>query len=295
MRNKIILKLGPYIYLLPIFIIGGVVIVYPLINGIVLSFTNYSLNIPLYDWNGIQNYIDLLKDRLFWEVFLNSIFIVFISVVLQLIGGLIFAILLNIDFPLKNVFRSIIFSIWILPLVVISFLWLTIYNSEYGLINAFIRDVAGVHDSSIFWLGEVWLAKLALIIVYAWRGIPFFMVMILAALQTIPKDLFDASKIDGASNVQRFFFITIPYIKHILILSALLSVVRLFQDITVIYVLTMGGPINATTTLSVYVYKTAFLGMQLGKAATIGVFWLLFLSIFAIFYTRMVMKRDNIN
>jgi ABC-type sugar transport system permease subunit len=116
--------------------------------------------------------------------------------------------------------------------------------------------------------------------------------MILAALQTIPGDIVDASKIDGAGAFQRFVYITIPYIRHILLLSCLLSIVRLFQDITLIYILTLGGPKNATTTLSVYVYKQAFQSFQMAKAAAIGVTWLLFLLLLAVFYVRLVTRGE---
>jgi multiple sugar transport system permease protein len=204
---------------------------------------------------------------------------------------LVIALLLNTALPLRGFFRGAVFIIWIVPMMVVSLLWMIIYNSEFGILNHVLKSI-GVIRNYIFWLGKPWPAKFSIIITHGWRGIPFFMVMILAALQTIPREIVDAGRIDGAGALQRFFYITIPYIKHILLLACLLSIVRLFQDITLIYILTLGGPMNATTTLSVYVYKQAFQSFQIAKAAAIGVTWLIVLFVLASFYVRLVTRGE---
>ena len=284
-------KSFPIIILLPALIIGGIVLVYPLINGVLLSLTNYTTYVPKYNWVGIKNFITLFRDPIYWEVIFNSFFIVFLSVTVQASFGMIISLLLNSDVPFRGFFRSCIFIIWIIPMIVVSLLWMIIFNSEFGILN-YVLVKLGLIKENIFWLGQPWPAKFALIITYGWRGVPFFMVMLLAALQTIPQDIIDASKIDGATNIKRFRFITIPFIKHILLLSCLLSTVRLFQDITLIYILTNGGPMYSTTTLAIHVYKEAFTSMFIGKAAAIGVTWLIILFTLAIFYVRMVTKTE---
>ncbi len=284
-------RIYPYLLLIPTFLIGGVVLIYPLINGVLLSFTSYSLLQPTYNWSGLRNYLLIFRDPIYWEVFSNSLIIVFSAVLIQVSLGLIVALLLNNKIPGRGFFRGLIFIIWIVPMMVVSLLWMIIYNSEFGVLNHILQSF-GLIDEYIAWLGRPVPAKFSIILTHGWRGVPFFMVMILAALQTIPNDIVDAGKIDGANSFQRFIYITIPYIRHILLLSCLLSIVRLFQDITLIYILTQGGPMNATMTLSVYVYKVAFDGMAMAKAAAIGVTWLIFLFILAIFYVRIVTKTE---
>ena len=284
--------LHPYTYILPALITFGIVAFYPLINGMIMSFTDYTLYNQKYDWNGFQNYINLFKDNIFWEVVFNSFFIVFLSVFISLMMGLVLAIFFNIKFPMRGFYRSTILIIWVIPMIVISLLWLVIYNQDYGLINDILFKL-GIVDNNIPWLGSVWLAKFAIIIIYGWRGTPFFMVMILAALQIIPEDIIEASRIDGANNFRRFIYIIIPYIKNILLLTSILSMVRLFQDVTLILILTGGGPINSTTTLSVHVYKTAFQNLNLSTAAAIGIIWFLLLLVFIVFYITNLMKKEN--
>lgn len=281
----------PYLLLIPAFFIAGVVLIYPLLNGLRLSFTDYSLIKPSYTWIGFQNFKTIFSDPVYWEVFLNSIFIIFSSVAVQLLLGLAIALLLNKHIPLRGLFRSSVFIIWIIPLMVVALLWMIIFNSEFGILNFVLKEI-GLIGKFIPWLGRQGAAKAAIIIVQGWRGVPFFMVMILAGLQTIPKDITDAATIDGANSVQRFFVIMLPFISHIVVLSALLSTVRLFQDITLIYILTNGGPVYATTTLAIHVYKEAFTNFQMGRAASIGVTWLIFLFILAVFYVRMVTKHE---
>jgi multiple sugar transport system permease protein len=281
----------PYLLLIPALMVGGIVLIYPLINGVALSFTDYTFMKPVYNWIGLKNFIGIFTDPIFWEVFKNTLIMVFSAVGLQLGIGLGLALLLNKQFPLRGVFRSGIFFIWIMPEIVAAMLWMIILNSEFGILN-FVLERLGIIDEFIMWRGRPVEAKISLIMVYAWRGTPLFMVMILAALQTVPKHILDASKIDGANSFQRFFIIVIPFIKHIIVLTCLLSTFRLFQDVTIIYNLTNGGPVYSTTNLAVHVYKTAFTTMQMSRAATVGVTWLVFLFALAVVYIRIITRGE---
>lgn len=285
-------RLTPYLLLIPALSIAGIVLVYPLVNGISLSMTNYSLITGTKDFIGLKNFLRLFQSDTYWKVFFNSIFLVFSSVFVQFLFGLFFALILNRKLKGRNIYRGLLFSIWIVPEIVVALLWMIMYNSDFGIIN-YVLTTVGVIESPIQWLAFPTSARFALIIVYSWRGIPFFMVMILAALQTVPTTIVEAATIDGANAVQRFFSITIPYIRDILLLSCLLSIVRLFQDVTQILTLTNGGPVNSTTTLAIDVYKKAFTRYQMGEAAAVGVTWLLFLMIFATYYIHLVTKREN--
>jgi len=281
----------PYLLLVPALLVGGVVLVYPLVNGILLSFTSYTFIQPQYKWIGVRNFASLFKDPIYWEVLLNTVTLTFSAVILQLALGLALALLLNSSIPFRGGFRGGVFFIWIMPEIVAALIWMIMLNSEFGILN-FLLQWLGIAKHNVVWLGRPLEAKASLIMVYAWRGTPFFMVMILAALQTVPSTIVDASKIDGANAVQRFFVIIIPYIRDIIILCCLLSVVRLFQDVTQVTILTNGGPIYSTTTLAVHVYKQAFVGLQMGRAASVGVTWLIFLFVLAVFYIRLVTKGE---
>jgi multiple sugar transport system permease protein len=284
-------RVFPYALLVPALVVGGLVLAYPLVNGLALSFTGYTMINRTYSWVGLSNFVSNFKSPVYWEVFGNSVFIVFSAVLIQLAFGLSLALLLNSRVPGRNIFRSGIFLIWIQPEIVTALLWMIMFNSEFGILNFALREL-GLIDEFVIWLNDPYASKLALIMVYGWRGIPFHMVLILAGLQTIPQHIIEQSKIDGAGALRRFWVITLPYIREILILVFLLSVVRAFQDITQVFVLTNGGPVYATTTLAVHVYKLAFQSFQLANAAAVGVTWMVFLLIIAYFYIRIVTKRE---
>ena len=166
-------KLFPYLLLLPALIIAGVVLVYPLVNGLRLSLTDYSLFSPQYRWVGFRNYLHLFRDPVYWEIVTNSFLIVLPAVALQLLLGLIVALLLNMEFPLRGFFRSAIFIIWVIPEMVVALLWMVMYNSEFGILNYILQSV-GVTDRALTWLADPALSRLAIILIYAWRGVPFF-------------------------------------------------------------------------------------------------------------------------
>jgi len=284
-------RVFPYVLLIPALLVGGIVLVYPLVNGVILAFTDYTMINRQYNWVGLANFISNFKSAVYWEVFGNSLLIVFSAVLIQLVFGLSLALLLNARIPGRNIFRSSVFLIWIQPEIVTALLWMIMYNSEFGILNFVLKEL-GLIDEFVIWLNDPQASKLSLIIVYGWRGIPFHMVLILAGLQTIPQDIVEQSTIDGAGPMRRFWVITFPYIREIIILVFLLSVVRAFQDVTQVFVLTNGGPVYATTTLALRVYNMAFQNFQLANAASVGVTWMLFLLIIAYFYVRLVTKRE---
>jgi len=283
----------PYLLLIPALAVGFTVLLYPLLNGVLLSFTRFTLLRPTYSWNGLRHFQNLLSDPVFREVYGNSITIVFLSVAIQFVIGLTLALLLNSRIPFQGILRSTIFVIWIIPEIVTALLFVVFYNSDFGIFN-FLLGQLGLISEPVNWLGRPLPAKVALILVYGWRGIPFHMVMLLAALQTVPSDLIEAATIDGAGVVRRFVSVTVPTIAHIMALCILLSVVRAFQDVTQIMVLTRGGPVHSTTTLAMYVYNTAFTGFNMSRAAAIGVTWMLFLMILSVFYLRIVSRGEEV-
>jgi multiple sugar transport system permease protein len=290
--NSISERAFPYLLVGPAFLICCLVLVYPLIHSIILSFTDYSLIRPKrFNWVGFENYWELFKSNEFWQILFNSVFIISLSVFTAASIGLSLALILNMNLFFRSFFRSAIFTIWIVPIMVISLLWMIIFNADFGILNYVLLQL-GIIENKIMWLGQRWPARFALIITYGWWGIPYYMIMMLAALQTIPKDIVEASIIDGAGPFLRFSKITLPYISPILLLCCLISTIRLFQDVTAIYTLTSGGPVNATTTLAMKVYVEAFRKFQMGSAASVGVTWLVLLLILANQYLKLVIKKE---
>ena len=274
---------------LPSLLITGVFVVYPLLNGIRMSFTNASPLRPIERYVGLRNYTALFHDSGFYGIVWNSFFLVLAAVVLSLLAGLGLALLLNQRLRGTNFFRTVIFQIWVVPWISIAILWGWIFNADYGIINFLLMDL-GILSHPKNWLAGDLSAQVVIILGFAWRMIPFMMVVSLAALQSIPIEVLEAASIDGASYFARLRFIILPLLRNILLIVGLLQAVKLFQEITLPWVLTQGGPANATTTLSLYVYKLAFQSWNFGMASAVGTVWLVIVMVFALLYLRMSMR-----
>ena len=286
MRQPLVLAL----LFLPSGCLVGVLLIYPLVNGVWLGFTDASpLNRSLH-FVGLANFVDLLTDPKFWEVLWNSAFLIVTSIVLSTLLGFVVALMLTSGIRLVGLFRTAVFQVWLVPWIAVAILWGWIFNSDYGIVNFVLIDV-GVLAHPQKWLADPLLAQLVIISAFTWRQIPFMMVVALAALQGIPGEVIEASAIDGAGYVRQLVHIVLPLVRNVMIVVALLQAVRLFQEITLPWVLTQGGPINATTTLSLYAYKIAFERWDFGMASAVGTIWLLLLAGFALIYVRLLVAR----
>lgn len=269
----------------PGLLVSAVFLVYPLVNGIWLSFTNASPMRPLQRFVGLSNYSYLLWDPAFWEILGNSFLIVGAAIALSMVVGFGLALLLNQGLRGTYFFRVAVFQIWVVPWISVAILWGWVFNVDYGIVNfALVR--LGLLPHNVNWFADPWLARLVIILGFAWRMIPFMMVVSLAALQSISREILDAAAVDGAGPWERLRDIVLPLLKNILFVIGLLQGVKLFQEITLPWVLTQGGPVNATTTLSLYTYKLAFQRWDFGLASTVGTLWLVVLLIFALVYLR---------
>ncbi len=288
-----ILRQHPHIIFLlffPSILLVGSLVVYPLVNGAVLSFTDASPIYPDQHWIGFENYSYLLTDPLFWEALYNSIVIIGCSITASVVLGFAIALILNSGIRGANLFRTGIFQVWIVPWVAVAILWGWIFNSDYGVLN-YILGWAGLINEPLQWLNRQHLAQFSLITAFTWRLIPFMMVISLAAIQTIPRDLSEAAAVDGASYWGQLFYVVLPLVRNVLFVSGLLWAFRLFQEITLPWILTQGGPVNATTILSLLTYKVAFEQWDFGLASTIGTVWLIMLLLFAVAYVRLVVRQ----
>jgi multiple sugar transport system permease protein len=274
----------------PAMLLVGLFIIFPVLNGVRLSFTDATPLRPDLRYVGLENFVYLFEDPEFWEVLGNTFYIVGVATVLATVCGYGLAVLLNAGLRAANLFRAAIFQVWVVPWIVIAILWGWLFSQDYGLVNYLLLQL-GVTDVNLKWLFDPTAAQWAIISGYTWRAIPFIMVICLAALQGIPREFLESSEIDGASFLQRQRYIVLPLLQNIVLVAALLQAVRFFQEMTMVFVLTQGGPVNATMVLSLYTYKSAFEDWDFGLASTVGTVWLGMLLVFAMVYVRLTLRR----
>jgi ABC-type sugar transport system permease subunit len=271
-------------FTLPVFILIFLVMGFPFLYTVYLSFTNKTAG---YDpqFIGFANYISLFTDPQYWLVLRNTVVYTAVCIAFKLLLGTTFALLLNEKFPGRGIVRVAMLLPWAIPGMVAANTWKWIYNDQYGILNAVMRRI-GIISTPINWLGTMDLALLAVIIVNVWRGIPFFLFSILGALQTIDGDLYDAGKIDGANVAHRFWYITFPSVAPVVAITTLLSTIWTFNDFDNIWLITGGGPLNASSTIATYTYEVAFIANRMARALAVAVSVIPFLAVLLALITR---------
>lgn len=268
-----------------------IIVAYPLVDTIILSFTNAALR-PTYDWVGWANYQRIFTAGNFTEVILRTFVWTFFSVATKMIIGTLGATLLNAAIPGQTVFRILTMPPWIVPMAIGIFMWGWMYNGQFGMISGLLQNFGFIskpwpilaQGSSAFW---------ATIVTDVWIGVPMVTIYMLAAMQSIPKDLYEAAWTDGASRGYRFRRITLPLLVPALLTMSLLSMIATFNSFDIIWILTQGGPSNTTTTMIIDTYKTAIGSRKYGEGAARAVVICIFVSIFCIVYFRAVRKLSQ--
>jgi multiple sugar transport system permease protein len=258
------------LFMLPAAILLVLFLTYPLILGVWLGFTDTKIGRDGV-WIGLENYLFLLGDDSVTQLALfNTLFYTFVASLLKFVLGLWLAILLNQQLPCKTFFRTIILLPYIVPtaLSAIAFWW--IYDSQFSVLSWLFMKM-GLIDHYVDFLGDPWNARFATIAANVWRGVPFVAITLLAGLQTISPSLYEAAAIDGASGWQRFRFITLPLLTPIIAVVMTFSVLFTFTDFQLIYVLTRGGPLNATHLMATLSFQRAISGGALGEGAAIAI------------------------
>ena len=257
------------LFMLPAAVLLLLFLTYPLGLGVWLGFTDAKIG-RAGGWIGLENYQFLLGDSVTQLVLFNTLFYTFVASVLKFVLGLWLAILLNEKLPFKTFFRTIILLPYIVPtaLSAIAFWW--IYDAQFSVVS-WVLMKAGLIDRYIDFLGNPWNARLSTITANVWRGVPFVAITLLAGLQTISPSLYEAAAIDGASGWQRFRFITLPLLTPIIAVVMTFSVLFTFTDFQLIYVLTRGGPLNATHLMATLSFQRAISGGALGEGAAIAI------------------------
>ncbi|GIK73149.1 MAG: sugar ABC transporter permease [Chloroflexota bacterium] len=292
--QKVIRKSTPFLYLSPTILLLTILSLIP----IAMVFTYSLMDNVVMNRNpvfvGIANYVEILTNSVFQQAFSNTMYFTVMSVVFHLILGLSFAMLLNarmLSPIVKAFFRTIYILPWVFTATIIAILWRLMLNPN-GVVNYLLATV-GLIDSPVEWLSSRQLALHSVTFINIWAGYPFYMVSLLAGLQGIPEELYEAGTIDGADRRQLFWYITIPQLKPIIVSLAMLDFIWTMHQFTLIWMTTGGGPIRATEMLSTYTYKLAFSSYQFSHASA-SAFIILALSAFvALFYVRQQRATDE--
>ncbi len=284
-------KAEPYLFLFPTMLLLVLMFGYPLINSFVMAFQNYKLTAPNdISFNGLDNFKKLFTETDIWLIIKNSFLYVIFSVGGQFLLGLTLAMALNKRFPFRGLYQAIIFLPWSFSAFVIGLMHRWSFNGEYGVVNDLLLKFSIISEK-IAWLGTPGFSLAVVIMAMIWMGIPFFAIMNLAALQSIPNEMYEAAAIDGCGVLRKFFQITFPYIKPTVIVTILLRTIWIFNSFDLIVVITNGGPANYSQTLPSYMYTKAFSSYDFGLASSLGVV----LMVVLVFYVTVFLKVTKYN
>jgi multiple sugar transport system permease protein len=275
------------VLLAPTLVILTLFIAYPFVLGLWLAVSDKVVGRPG-SFIGLENFRVNLNDTIFLRAFQNTFVYTFIATFFKLALGMLTAILLNNHFRFKRIIRASMLLPWIIPTVLSTLAWQWMFDATFSVFNWSLMNV-GLISKRILWLGDGTLAMGCLIAVNVWRGMPFFAITLLAGLQTINPDLHEAAELDGANVWQRFWRVTLPLIKPIMLVVVLFSMISTFADFQLIYVLTRGGPYSSTHVFGTYAYEIAMRAAKLGQGASISLSlfpFLLMVIVFQLWYIR---------
>lgn len=261
------------------------IIVYPTLQAIWISFHKRSFLHPQQEtWVGLANYGRLLSDPVFATSFVHTVIFTVGAVTTMYLLGLGLALLLRQNLPGLGILRSLSMVPWVIPPVVIVIIWTWMFQVDFGLANLILKQFGGPNK---YWFGDINLALPLVMMLRVWKDTPFVAIALLASMQSIPNEHYEAAKIDGAGSVQQFRYITLPNITYISMVMIVIEVIAAFNSFQMIYIATGGGPVNATEVLGTYVYEQAFGQYALGYASAVGVVMLALLTVFTAVYVKL--------
>lgn len=277
----------PYLLIAPAALLVAAGVLYPIFYVLGLGLFEYSPYLGrARSWAGAGNFLRVVADPVFWTSLEVSVIWVVGSVVPQFLLGLAMALVLNERFRGRGLVRTIVLAPWAVSGVVTGIIWLWLFDGTIGVVNDMLMRVGAI-DVPVAWGIHVETAWLMVLLANAWRGAPFFAIVLLAALQSIEPDLYEAARIDGAGRWQRFRFVTLPLIVESIVISTLLRALWTFNFIDLIWTMTRGGPIDATKTLPIYVFDMAYQRGEFGYAAALSTVLCLVLLVFSIAYGQL--------
>jgi multiple sugar transport system permease protein len=285
---------GPgFLLLLPALLLLLCLTVYPVGYGVWLSLFDKHALFPETRFVGLANYAYLLRDALFWASLWNGVVYALSTIVLQVVLGVATALLLHQAFPGRDLVRGVVLFPYMIPTVVAVVLWKWLLNNQFGLINFLLMDLGLVREP-ISWMGRSWI-MVSLILISVWQFFPFVVLAVLARLQTIPEELYDAAKVDGASALRRFWHVTLPQLQAVLFVTVLLRAIWMFTKFDTVWLITQGGGAEKyIRTLPVYAYLRTFNFYQAGMGAAIATVMFLILVVATLVYFRVWRREETL-
>lgn len=280
-----------YLLFLPTVIVLGVLVLLPLLQAIQWAFTDLNLQSSVTEFIGGGNFTELKDDSTFWMALKNSIMLTVIVIILQYTLGLGLAVALKQQVPGIKIFRSVVMASWVIPVVSTVIMFRFMSQPQYGFFNILLEKI-GLGQLTTYWFGSLYGAFPMIVIMHLWRNVPFYGIALLAAIQAIPQDMYEAAEIDGANNWQRFWFITFPGVKYMSMVMITTHVIWTFNNFDFIFLSTGGGPVDTTQVLPVYIYIRAWHYFAMGYASAIGIVMLVLLLIFFVVYMRITKERE---
>jgi multiple sugar transport system permease protein len=281
-----------YVYVLPAIALLSLVLLIPLAFVLYLS-VHRDIGRGAMAFAGLGNYQRFLADPQFWNAMRNTVVFTVGSVALHVLLGLGVALLLNRSIKGRTIFRVVALVPWMFSSVVVAAVWRWMYSPQFGIINDILDRTGISRDAQIAWLGHLDLALPAVTFANAWRGFPFVMIIVLAGLQAIPREQYEAAAVDGASGYTSFRHVTLPNLRFVLSIAVILDSIWTFKYFDLVQVMTGGGPANATEVLTTLVYRNAFEYFQFGYASAIAVLMFLVSLVFTLVYVRLAMTEKG--
>ncbi len=284
-------KLSPYLWILPALVLYSVFKLGPLIGGLVLSVLRWDgIEDPVFV--GLQNFERIFSDDIVGLALTHNVLYALGTVTGKIVLALFLALLLNQGMRGRAFYRTSLFMPVVMSFVVISILWSWLYNPDFGLINSLFKSL-GLDFLALNWLGDTDIALGALIIVDIWKWYGFHMVIFLAGLQTIPVELYEAARIDGASNRQQLRYITLPLLKPVMVVNVTLSLAGAFNVFDIPFIMTQGGPANATMVMAVHIYLRGFKFYRFGYSAALNYVLLVIVTLVSALQLRLMSSNDG--
>ena len=268
------------------------VIGYPFFYTIDLSFYDTPPSSPNWYFNGVDNYVQVLSDAAFWAITLNTVYWAVGSTVLAFLIGLGTALVIQREFIGRSLVRGLLMIPYVISYVAAAYVWRWLYHSDYGLISGQLYDWY-IIDSPINFLDSTSMVMPSLIIANVWKEFPFAMIMLLAGLQTVPQQLLNAARVDGANAWNRFWHVTVPTLRGVMIITSILLFVGNLNSFGLVWIMTGGGPANASQIWITEVYTLAFQSLQYGRASAYSVILFIVMMTMGYFYVRALTGRDD--
>ncbi len=290
MRNKWLL-----VMMIPAFLFVILFLYFPLAKGVVMAFQNYNMfDLTNLHFIGLDNFKAIITDPYtnFWQILWNTLIWLVFSLAFQFLLGFTLALLLKKPFAGRGIYSGLVFYTWALSGFAIGLIWSWLFNGQFGLFNDILIRLSLI-DSPLGFLSTPKLAMMSVIITNIWYGVPFFGIMLLAALQSVPNELYEASTLDGCGAVKQLFYVTIPYIKPTIVSTILLRTMWIVNYPDIIYAMTNGGPVNSTNILATQMINEVFKQYDYGQGSAFGVVIMLILFIYSVIYLRLTKSSED--